>query len=641
MKRCIILSVFLFCSTMPIQRAAAQSTDSIMQEIKRGEFLGNKLGDSSCLSLFLHAFSASRKSNFPTGIIASAKNISYEYSMRGNRVQSRAYAYEFLQTAIRNHDLTDVAIAYHAIGNTYQQDGSYDTSFNYYDSSLRIITSTLAYSKNDSLITILKSTLASVYCNIGLLCLRTDRLDRALSYFDSSEKLSRSIGFKRGLSNVLGYKALYYLSHNDLPKAQKNATDALKISMQDSLVWPRQKALNVIGDIYSLTDPAKALAYYEQGVAMAKYYPNQQLYIVQQMAELYLKMGQIAKAMAAAQSVCQIATSLHRPKYILDALVLLANLSAQKGNYKKAFGFEQQAMQLMDELAKTEKNSKLNQLEIRYQTLEKDKSIAQKSLLIAQQNNRLTHKNIVIIVICSIVAVLLIVFMTGFMYRKRMYEQRLTEMKQHEDLNSLLAIIKGEEKERSRLGKELHDGIVGMLSITRMYMANLSEKNGQIAASEDYIAAERILDDTIGELRKIAHNLLPEQLMNLGLVEAVRAFCNTVQKTNKIKIDFQSHGVSGRLDVHLELFIYRMVQELVQNIIKHASATHALVQLSRYESVFSVTVEDNGTGMNDNYKDKGMGLGLIEARVRQLNGHMNIRSETGSGTSVYVELEII
>lgn len=635
------LLLFLLFLAFGISNAVAQPANDILRDIEKGEYLSNHTGDSSCLSLFLHALDESKKRNYSPGIITTTKDLSYEYSMRGNRLLSRYYANECLYNALRNDDLTDAAIAYHAIGNTYHQDGSYDTSFNYYDSSLKLIKSILLKEKKDSTIKVLKSTLASVYCNIGLLLLRTDRLDRALSYFDMSEEIARSVNFKRGISNVLGYKALYYLSINDFKKAKGKADEALKISEEDSIIWPRQKALNVLGDIYSLSDPVKALKYYQQGIDLARYYPNQQLYIIQQMAELYLKLGQTAKCKSAALSVYQIAASLNRPKYILSAITLLAQALAREGDYKNAFNYQMQAVSLKDSIDKTEKNSKLNQLELKYRTSEKDKAIAQNKLLIAQQNNKLARKNIFIITACCIVVILIVAFTAIYMYRKRVFEQRLTELKQHEDLNTLLAIVKGEEKERSRLGKELHDGIGGMLSITRMYIGNLAEKDNQLALSDDYTAAAMILDDTIAELRKIAHNLLPEQLMNLGLTEAIRAFCNTVQKTNKIRIDFQSHGLSERIDVNLELFIYRTVQELVQNIIKHSAATQALVQLSMYDSVFSITVEDNGIGIADNYKDKGMGLELISARVKQLNGHMNIRSGTGSGTSIYVELELI
>jgi two-component system NarL family sensor kinase len=151
-----------------------------------------------------------------------------------------------------------------------------------------------------------------------------------------------------------------------------------------------------------------------------------------------------------------------------------------------------------------------------------------------------------------------------------------------------------------------------------------------------------MLDNTIGDLRKVAQNLMPEALVKFGLQEALRDFCNSIQSSTDIKVVYQQFGEKRKLNNTAEVFIYRMVQELVANILKHAKATEIMVQLMMDENSTSLTVEDNGKGfdLNTLQHKNGAGIRNINYRVQYLNGTLDIDTTPGSGTSVNIQLPI-
>lgn len=136
--------------------------------------------------------------------------------------------------------------------------------------------------------------------------------------------------------------------------------------------------------------------------------------------------------------------------------------------------------------------------------------------------------------------------------------------------------------------------------------------------------------------------MMPEILLQEGLVEAVGHFCRTVARNSGTDIHFQTTGPLRPFDTHMELAIYRVVQELVHNILKHAAATEAIVQMGFSDELFDLSIEDNGIGMPDNIRNAkgGMGLKSIEERLKVINGQMIIRNLAGGGTGIYLEISL-
>jgi len=204
--------------------------------------------------------------------------------------------------------------------------------------------------------------------------------------------------------------------------------------------------------------------------------------------------------------------------------------------------------------------------------------------------------------------------------------------------------LKGEEQERTRLAKDLHDGLGGMLSGIK-YSFN-TMKGNLIMTPENTQAFERsmdMLDSSIKEMRRVAHNMMPEALVKFGLDTALKDFCNDISKSGALQVSYQSIGFENvQVAQTTAITIYRIVQELINNTMKHAAAKSALVQVALTGNQLSVTVEDDGKGFDTAMLNiaKGIGWINIQSRVDFLKGKMDINSQPGNGTSVLIELTI-
>lgn len=147
------------------------------------------------------------------------------------------------------------------------------------------------------------------------------------------------------------------------------------------------------------------------------------------------------------------------------------------------------------------------------------------------------------------------------------------------------------------------------------------------------------LDNSINELRRVSHNMMPEALIKYGLKEALENYCERIDHSGQLNVRLQTYGLERRMEQDTEIVLYRIVQELLTNVIKHAEAKVVLIQLVRETDKISLTVEDNGKGfdINSTLEKKGAGLQNIQARAGYLNGIVDIRTSPGEGTSVTIE----
>ena len=170
-------------------------------------------------------------------------------------------------------------------------------------------------------------------------------------------------------------------------------------------------------------------------------------------------------------------------------------------------------------------------------------------------------------------------------------------------------------------------------------------KDNLVMTADNMAVFERsldLIDTSIKELRRVAHNMMPEMLTKFGLNEAVKEYCNSINATKLLVVKYQSLGLDERLDKSVEIIIYRIVQELLNNTMKHAAATEVFVQLIKEGSRLNVVVEDNGKGFDTSQveNDKGAGLLNIRSRVDYLKGRLDIHAEPGKGTLVNIEFNV-
>ncbi|MBC7867466.1 MAG: histidine kinase, partial [Gloeobacteraceae cyanobacterium ES-bin-316] len=208
-------------------------------------------------------------------------------------------------------------------------------------------------------------------------------------------------------------------------------------------------------------------------------------------------------------------------------------------------------------------------------------------------------------------------------------------------LMAVEAVLKGEEQERTRLAQDLHDGLGGMLSGIKFSFTSI--KGDLIMTPENKLAFERsmdMLDGSIQEMRRVAHNMMPEALVKFGLDTALKDFCQDINQTGALQLSYQSIGLDAAvIDQSVSITIYRIVQELVNNTMKHSGARNCLVQVSLLNPILSVTVEDDGSGFDASLAN-GMGWKNICSRVEFLKGKLDIKSGENEGTSVHIETNL-
>jgi len=203
----------------------------------------------------------------------------------------------------------------------------------------------------------------------------------------------------------------------------------------------------------------------------------------------------------------------------------------------------------------------------------------------------------------------------------------------------LEALIDGEEKERKRIAQELHDGLNGDLSAIKYRLSTLEESGLRAIDAENLTKVITMIDESCAQIRSISHNLMPSSILEYGLIESIREYCIKINNSDNFKIDFQTFGDYIALAKKNETVIYRIIQELVTNILKHAKATEALVQFNFREEELFITVEDNGIGFDTTKISDGIGHKNIQTRVGFLNAELNVESSS-NGTSYTISIDL-
>jgi len=537
----------------------------------------------------------------------------------------------------------------------------------------------LAWNAKDQLLWIkICSNLGIAYKNLG-------KMDSAISVLNGlSDDFARVL---RTHEDSIAL-ALYYIQLFDVYKAQGFMEDAIYYGEQGYRLSSMLHYQRGIGyglyirglERYS-ADPAAALHYCDSAlaIAVAGKISELEVFVRSLKADIYIDRGQYRQAEA------ELLPDLH-----MDAgsirLVTWSKLSKvyyHLGEYSRSLQYFQQALDLADglgynaELVATlengiaiyEKTANYNQAfnllrrldevkasmaseklrldydraALRFQADQKDKQLAKTQLILEQKELRLSRQSWMIAMATLTCVVIAVIAWLIYRQQKSLQAQRIRNLEAEREIQMLGAAMNAEERERSRIAKDLHDGIGGILSVTKMRFSIFRNEYPELRRSDEYNKTLAMLDEASSEVRKTAHNLMPDTLNTYGLDDALQLFCEKMSTAGRLKIDYQSVGEIGRFNSFFELTVYRMVQELVNNVIRHSDARHAYVQLSRRQDSMMISVEDDGKGF-DRQKvvdSAGMGIRSIQQRVRTLGGTVGIDSSEGNGSSVYVELDIV
>jgi len=329
---------------------------------------------------------------------------------------------------------------------------------------------------------------------------------------------------------------------------------------------------------------------------------------------------------------------------IVDAYKIAAMAYESVGNYEKALFYKNLFISMHDSLLKKENLDLINGMEVRYRIVEKDKELAESKLAVESAKEKVQKRNLLIGIVLTMMVfggVLTYVWKRKNEHKQRLQLAKMDTLHRNLEIERLNATLAGEEMERNRIARELHDGVGGLLSAAKMNLELFEKKTPNIDKA-DLNEGIALLQVASSELRKTAHNLMPEILMHEGLPKAIQNYCSSLSGKNSPVIQVQVLGRQVKLLPHFEFSIYRIVQELVHNMVRHSQATEGLVDLNyREDGGVDLTIEDNGIGLgaaqNGNGSGEGLGLRNVKQRIKAINGHLDIRSAPGMGTSFYIE----
>lgn len=335
------------------------------------------------------------------------------------------------------------------------------------------------------------------------------------------------------------------------------------------------------------------------------------------------------------------------PSQIEIALDYMARYYEESGDYKNGLKYYKEYKEIADSMASAENKQYATDQEVKFETSKKENQIKELEAEKKIQDLNIRQKNTLNYLLAgsSLIAIL-IAFLSYRTYtqKRRLQQLRINELEAEKQLTATEAVLKGEEQERTRLAKDLHDGLGGMLSGIK-YSFN-TMKGNLIMTPENAQAFERsmdMLDSSIREMRRVAHNMMPEALVKFGLDTALSDFCNDINQTGALNVRYQSIGMTNaQLDQTTSITIYRIIQELINNSLKHAGAKNAIVQISRIDGTISITVEDDGKGFDTSIlnKSKGIGWSNIQNRVEFLKAKLDVQSSPDKGTSVQIDVSI-
>jgi signal transduction histidine kinase len=399
----------------------------------------------------------------------------------------------------------------------------------------------------------------------------------------------------------------------------------------------------------------KAIDHYEKAVAEAKISDAKYQVLSNQrmIGTSYVRLGEYATARKILLIALPASIAGNYAREKMEILQELATAEEKTNHPAEALNYLKQAVALRDSVNQENSKKAVAEIENKYQAAEKAKEIVQLNADKQIQSLSIRQKSTLnYILIGSLAALMIVGFLVYRNLRNRqllakqqdeLQQQRIRELEKDKQLVAVDSMLKGQEEERSRLAKDLHDGLGGLLSGVKFSLSNM--KDNLIITPENMAVFERsldMIDTSIKELRRVAHNMMPEMLTKFGLDEAVKEYCNTINATKLLAVKYQSHGMVSRIDKSTEIIVYRIIQELLNNTLKHAAATEIFVQLIREDSRLNVVVEDNGKGFDASLPEnsKGAGLANIRSRVEYLKGQLDIHSEQGKGTLVNIEFNL-
>lgn len=536
----------------------------------------------------------------------------------------------------------------------------------------------LAKSLNDKII------LGKTFANTGIVFQYSNSYDSAVYYFETAKKYFEQANEKILLARMCDVLSNTYRELNQKEKALALSKESVRVLRTTTDSLSLGIAITNLGTNYSKKDDKSALKCFIEALEIAKRIRFTRLEMAARIniGDVYFHRYDVYNMKPNYEKALQLSQELKEPEsqttalrgmafyYLLtkefgkakisinNALTITDSLHLQKEHFENLKAYSSilyalhdvvKAEQILDSAGRIEDQITGEDVKKMTLTIEKKFETEKKEAQIKLQQSQLKQKNILnYFLIAGTIAFLAISILSyrNYKHRQKLQQAKIDELETEKQLTATEAVLKGEEQERTRLAKDLHDGLGGMLSGIKFSLNTVKEN--LIMTPDNAHAFERsidMLDSSIKEMRRVAHNMMPEILVKYGLDAALKEFCTEIDRSGVVHVNYQSVGMQqAEVAQTTSVTIYRIVQELLNNSIKHANAKNVLVQLhqSVQEKLLAVTVEDDGNGFDADLltQSGGMGWPNIKNRVEFLKGRIDLQSTPGKGTSVMIEINI-
>lgn len=340
-------------------------------------------------------------------------------------------------------------------------------------------------------------------------------------------------------------------------------------------------------------------------------------------ATLLKDYGEIDGALLKTREALRLIEPYGDKNSLMTTLSLFSYLLSVDGQFEEAFQMKSKLYELSVEIYKEENQKQINDLETRFKTRELEES---KKLSDANSLAEKRKKESYFYLLISVIAGSLLLFLTFFLFSFK----KNAKLKIRFQEERLASIIEGQEQERSRIAKELHDGIVQDLTVLKMELMS----NNQIQDTQSK------LDAITKEVRDISYQMMPVTLRQLGLVKALEELFERSLSKNNIGFEFQYFNYEERISEKIEVSVYRICQELVNNVVKHAKASSVSVVLRKSEKQLTLVFEDNGLGFDLNRAKSGIGMASLNSRIDLLHGKIEFETTENSGTIAFIRIPL-
>ncbi len=558
-------------------------------------------------------------------------NIGVVFEAQGDYERALEFVRDAMDIRRVEGDDPGIADSYNNMGIIYEQMGNFTRALESYQE---------AYSRYKAAGDPEKLALVSV--NLGILFKTQGSYTRVIDYYREAYDVYRRLGKEEEAAFCeanLG-SVFYYTKQYDSCLHYSMLAEKTFVAYNNLQFLPVARA-NAGMAYFESGRQEEAKKLLQQALEGHRAYNNQKetASVLIELARVYAWERDDEKAIAALTETKVIGGRIHAPQQVMEASKLLSEYYAARDEFRNAWTEHLNYSTIKDSLFEAEKVKTIAGYQAQFETEKKEQRITVLRQESAIQQLKLKQRNILL----GALALLILggIFVTYFILNRRKLkaEARLQAERSRQEQEAARAVLYAEERERRRLASDLHDGVGQMLSAALMNLNHAYEGPPAGTADTRQLTGKALslLNDGYDEMRSLSHRMMPRALLRAGLPLALEELLGRLNGPG-LETSFEVSGFAGRLPEQTETILYRVVQEAVNNVIKHAEAGRLSVQLIRDEEGVAVNIEDDGKGFDTGADEhfEGIGLKNIVSRVALLKGTVEIHSEPGKGTLVAV-----